>query len=200
MVQSTTLKVLLTVFGHSMLVLGANYYVSTTGSDSSAGTSAAAFLTLARAQVAVRLELASQTSDIYVYVADGTYELSSPLNLTAADSGQNDYKVIWQAQGSSVNLSGGFVTHALIHLFTAVDFVVSNCLYYTNQRLDCLQCHIWSISSFHSRQFQISSPLRQQRSCPEGACSSRKELAHSHQHRIYNCERRCKLFANTSWH
>ncbi|KIM99403.1 hypothetical protein OIDMADRAFT_127477 [Oidiodendron maius Zn] len=83
------------------------YYVSTIGSDGNTGTAAAPFRTLSRAQNEVRGKLPSQTSNIYVYVEDGVYELDSPLNLTARDSGQNGFKVIWQAKGTLVNVSGG---------------------------------------------------------------------------------------------
>ena len=107
--QSITSNVLLALSCFFTLALSTNYYVATTGSDTNAGTSSAPFLTLAKAQLAVRAELPTQALDIYIYVANGTYQLAAPLNLTAIDSGQNGYKVIWMAQGSSVNLSGGSV-------------------------------------------------------------------------------------------
>ena len=91
------------------LAHGFEYYVSTIGSDGNTGTATAPFRTLSRAQNEVRGILPSQTSNIYVYVEDGVYELDSPLNLTARDSGQNGFKVIWQAKGAFVNVSGGFV-------------------------------------------------------------------------------------------
>ena len=59
------------------------FYVSPTGSDSNSGTLAAPFATLGRAQQAMEGSSIKTT-----YVEGGTYNLSSTLDLTAADSGE----------------------------------------------------------------------------------------------------------------
>ncbi|KAG4431325.1 hypothetical protein IFR05_013193 [Cadophora sp. M221] len=84
-----------------------SYYVHPTGSDSNAGTSTAPFLTLTQAQKAVRGAVVKQFEDISVYIADGVYLLSAPLNFTNADSGTNGFTVYWKASGSNALISGG---------------------------------------------------------------------------------------------
>jgi parallel beta-helix repeat protein len=76
----------------------ASYYVALHGSDSAGGSESSPFATLQRAQ------LAMQHSAIKVtHIASGTYYLSSPLTLTAADQGE-----AWEAvPGATVVLSGG---------------------------------------------------------------------------------------------
>jgi hypothetical protein len=59
------------------------YYVSPNGSDSNPGTLAAPFATLARAQQAMENGSIKTT-----YVEEGTYNLTSTLTLTGADSGE----------------------------------------------------------------------------------------------------------------
>jgi hypothetical protein len=85
--------------------------VSPTGSDASAGTLAAPFKTLTRAQQAVRASIASgMTGDVNVYLRGGMYPLSSTLALTQADSGRNGHRAIWRAYGNEQPvLSGGTV-------------------------------------------------------------------------------------------
>ncbi|MEU7476866.1 RICIN domain-containing protein [Lentzea sp. NPDC042327] len=56
---------------------------------------------LPAAQAAVRSRTGSMTGDIVVELADGTYRLSQPLRFTAADSGTNGYRVLWQAAASA---------------------------------------------------------------------------------------------------
>ena len=83
-------------------------YVSPSGSDSNAGTFGSPFLTLTKAQTAVRAAaVSSQLADITVHIADGVYTLSSPLLFTAADSGKNGHTVYWTATGSNALISGG---------------------------------------------------------------------------------------------
>jgi hypothetical protein len=67
------------------------------------GTSCAAAqpCSLAGAQAAVRARVGSMTGDIVVQLADGVYRLSAPLRFTAADSGTNGYRVVWQAAPSA---------------------------------------------------------------------------------------------------
>ncbi len=92
-----------------------NYYVSPSGSDAAAGTLAAPFRTLGRAQTAVRALTARMSSDIVVNLRAGTYALPSTLALSDAsgDSGENGHRVVWQAYGYGTRtqeapvLSGG---------------------------------------------------------------------------------------------
>ncbi|MFD5464971.1 ricin-type beta-trefoil lectin domain protein [Kitasatospora sp. NPDC127059] len=81
-------------------------YVAPTGSGSSC--SAAAPCSLTQAKASVEALNAGMTGDIVVQLAGGTYRLTAPLTLGAADSGGNGHRVIWQAApGASPVLSGG---------------------------------------------------------------------------------------------
>ena len=87
-----------------------NFYVSPTGSDSNAGTSASApFQTLARAQTAVRAVDQATSGEITVNLAGGDYRLSQPLTLTAADSSTGTAGDIWwkAEAGAQPVVSGG---------------------------------------------------------------------------------------------
>jgi hypothetical protein len=72
-------------------------------SPSGSGTacSATAPCSLPGAQAAVRSRNASMSGDIVVELAGGTYRLTEPFRLTAADSGNNGYRVLWQAAASA---------------------------------------------------------------------------------------------------
>ncbi|MFI7454366.1 ricin-type beta-trefoil lectin domain protein [Nonomuraea sp. NPDC049714] len=61
----------------------------------------------AAAQTAVRSLNAGMSGDIVVELAGGVYRLSSPLRLTAADSGNNGYSVRWQAAAGAVPVISG---------------------------------------------------------------------------------------------
>jgi parallel beta-helix repeat protein len=76
------------------------YYVATNGNDSGDGSQANPFQTLARAQSAMQSSSIKTTQ-----IEAGSYYLTSPLALTAADEGET-----WQAvSGATVILSGGDV-------------------------------------------------------------------------------------------
>src|SRR2546423_1563346 len=76
----------------------ATVYVSPSGSDANAGTSASQPVrTLAHARDLVRAMNASMTGDIVVSLAGGTYPLSQPLALDGRDSGTGGHRVIWSA-------------------------------------------------------------------------------------------------------
>ena len=78
----------------------ASYYVALNGSDMADGSSSSPFATLQRAQLAMQ-----QSSIKVTQINAGTYYLSSPLTLTAADQGET-----WEAvPGATVVLSGGQV-------------------------------------------------------------------------------------------
>lgn len=81
---------------------------SVNGSDVNSGTSSTqAFKTLGRAQTAVQGMDSSMSEDIVVNLLGGTYSQTSPLSLTAADSGTNGHVVRWQAApGASPTISG----------------------------------------------------------------------------------------------
>ncbi|MEV1204283.1 RICIN domain-containing protein [Microbispora rosea] len=74
-------------------------YVSPSGTGSTC--SSAQPCSLSGAQTAVRSQNSSMSGDIVVQLADGVYRLSAPLRLTAADSGTNGYRVVWQAAPSA---------------------------------------------------------------------------------------------------
>ena len=76
---------------------GAVVYVSPSGNDANAGTASAPVRTLRRAQALVRGLNQDMTADVTVELEDGFYRMTSPLALTAADSGTNGYDVAWTA-------------------------------------------------------------------------------------------------------
>jgi hypothetical protein len=78
---------------------GATIYAAPSGSGTSC--TAAQPCTLTAAQTAARSLTGSMSGDIVVQLADGVYRQSSPLRLTAADSGANGYRVVWQAAPSA---------------------------------------------------------------------------------------------------
>ncbi len=82
-------------------------YVATNGDDKAAGTLAAPFQTLDRAQAAVRARQPLR-APITVWVRAGTYYLGSPLVFTPADSGSAQAPVTYAAYpNETVTLSGG---------------------------------------------------------------------------------------------
>src|SRR5439155_2728759 len=84
-------------------------FVSPTGADANAGTSASAPVrTLARAQQLVRARTGTMTGDLRVELAGGTYQLAEPLTMDARDSGTGGHNVIWTAAaGARPVISGG---------------------------------------------------------------------------------------------
>ena len=86
------------------------YFVATSGSDSSPGTVSAPFATLERAQTAVRaLKVKGLPANgVAVTIRGGTYRRTSTLTLTSADSGTSTIPVVWRAYpGETVRLTGG---------------------------------------------------------------------------------------------
>jgi hypothetical protein len=81
-------------------------HVSPDGNDDAAGTAAAPFRTLRRAQDEIRRE--SDERDITVVLADGVYRLTAPLVMGTADGGRAGHSVTWRAaEGAHPVLSGG---------------------------------------------------------------------------------------------
>jgi len=76
-------------------------YVSPNGSDGNPGTSAAPVRTIGKAQSLVRALDQDMSADVTVVLEDGFYRMSSPLTLTAADSGTNGHNVIWTADSGA---------------------------------------------------------------------------------------------------
>ncbi|MDP9861198.1 MULTISPECIES: PDZ domain-containing protein [Streptosporangium] len=79
------------------------FHVAVQGDDTAAGTEAAPFRTIARAQRAVREARPTATGPLRVRVRGGVYYLAEPLTFTPADSGAT-YEA---AAGEPVVLSGG---------------------------------------------------------------------------------------------
>lgn len=86
-----------------------NLYVSPSGSDLNPGTKAKPFQSIQKAHQAVRAELTKGIkSDITVYLADGEYFISEPLEFNPGDSGNERSKVMYKAQkGALPVISGG---------------------------------------------------------------------------------------------
>jgi hypothetical protein len=72
-------------------------YVSPGGDDGAAGSRAAPFRTLFRAQTAARELARNMSADVSVNVAAGEYRLDKPLQFTPADSGTNGFRVIYRS-------------------------------------------------------------------------------------------------------
>lgn len=86
---------------------GLDFHVATTGRDANPGTKAAPFLTLAKAQAAVRTALPTANEGITVQVHGGTYYLDQPLEFGPADSGSASAPVTYRGYADdTVVLSG----------------------------------------------------------------------------------------------
>lgn len=86
----------------------AQIYVSPTGKDSNPGTKDKPVLTLQHATALAVTAMQNATSDVTVSLANGTYRLSHPLELSPADSGINGRNIVFEAEpGSKPIISGG---------------------------------------------------------------------------------------------
>ncbi|MEW4453226.1 right-handed parallel beta-helix repeat-containing protein [Bremerella sp. JC817] len=87
----------------------ADWYVATNGNDSAAGTKEAPFASLEAARNAIRsAKKAGPPQSHTVWVADGTYTLSAPFQLTPEDSGTADHPIRYRAiEGATPLISGG---------------------------------------------------------------------------------------------
>jgi hypothetical protein len=104
------LVVVLAVIAAPASAAGAqSFWLSPSGSDSGAGTKAAPFASLQRAQRAVRQTLRRQpNTDVQVIMRGGVYRLDRPLKLTAADSARGGHDVVYRAyRGERPVISGG---------------------------------------------------------------------------------------------
>jgi hypothetical protein len=84
------------------------FYVAPGGDDLNSGTADRPFATLekARSTVAGLLEK-GQKSDITVILAGGTYHLTHPIEFKPGDSGQQDFKISYQAAVGAVPIVSG---------------------------------------------------------------------------------------------
>ncbi len=77
-----------------------NYYVSTSGSDSNSGTSSSSpFKTLAKA-------VSSASSGSTIYVASGTYNVTSTIKLSKSNSSGSPIKIVAQSGEPVIDFSG----------------------------------------------------------------------------------------------
>ncbi|MBD0379786.1 right-handed parallel beta-helix repeat-containing protein [Paenibacillus sedimenti] len=84
------------------------FYVSVDGNDNNKGTLSKPFKTIEKAQEKVRKVNGDMKSDVIVYLRQGTYTLTKPLEFGAKDSGTNGHSVIYKAyQNEKVTISGG---------------------------------------------------------------------------------------------
>lgn len=90
-------------------VQAAFYVDPVNGKDTNDGASTgSAFLTIKKAQDAVRLLASNMTGDIIVYLMDGTYSLDETLVFNSQDSGTNGYYITYKAYaGAKPVISGG---------------------------------------------------------------------------------------------
>jgi len=88
-----------------------SFYVSPTGSNSNAGTTAASpWATLEKVRDHIREKQLNKgmTGDIVVHLRGGRHVRSAPFNLTDTDSGSNGFKVVYRAYpGESPIIDGG---------------------------------------------------------------------------------------------
>jgi hypothetical protein len=85
------------------------FYVSPSGSDDNPGTRSKPFLTITKAQEAIRTkEAGGWSGNRNVWLADGTYSISSPLTFSATDSGKDHNRIKYKAlKGARPVISGG---------------------------------------------------------------------------------------------
>ena len=88
-----------------------DFYVSTTGNDTNAGTKEAPFLTIERAVEAVRNTDKNGRNGITVCIEGGEYRLSS-LKLLKEDSGTAECPITYRAYNGEVVLNGGVTLSA----------------------------------------------------------------------------------------
>jgi hypothetical protein len=96
----------------SPLLAATTLHVAPDGRDTGDGSAARPFLTLARAQTAVRQLTPGANGAVTVELAEGTYRLAAPLVFTPADSGRPAAPVTYAAApGARVRLAGSVALH-----------------------------------------------------------------------------------------
>lgn len=93
------------------------FYVSPAGDDANPGTLAKPFQALSRARDAARVVSREMTGDIVVCLRGGTHRVTAPVEFTAADSGRNDFHIIYRSYREETPvISGGIsVTDWSVH-------------------------------------------------------------------------------------
>lgn len=86
-----------------------SFYISPDGKDTNPGTESAPFKTIEAARDAVRTINSSMSGDIIVYLRGGTYNVSSTITFKPEDSGNNGYRIIYQAYPGEVPVVSGAV-------------------------------------------------------------------------------------------
>ncbi len=106
--------------------LAEDYYVATDGLDTNAGTLAAPFATLAKAQTAARSlhATADKQRPVTIHVRGGVYPLAEPLKLTAEDAGTTAAPVVFRAYADEKPILTGGVP---ITGFTQHDGAILKC-------------------------------------------------------------------------
>jgi hypothetical protein len=84
------------------------FFVSPDGDDTNTGTKKSPFKTLGHARDVVRSISQKMDGDIIVNLRGGNYPITSPINFSAADSGRNGFRIIYQAYKKEIPvISGG---------------------------------------------------------------------------------------------
>ncbi|MFC1676973.1 hypothetical protein ACFL3G_07920, partial [Planctomycetota bacterium] len=103
------LIILILLINPPIFAQDAHLYVAIDGSDKNPGTQAKPFATINAAQKAVRKMIANGLeNDVTVLIAGGTYTIDKTITFTPADSGTDQYRIIYaNAPGQTVIISGG---------------------------------------------------------------------------------------------
>jgi hypothetical protein len=90
-------------------------FIATDGNDANTGTIDSPFLTLPRAQEAVRNMKKDSNRDIVVYLREGIYYLNEALELNELDGGESGQRIIYRSYSTEqAVISGGAVTGAFV--------------------------------------------------------------------------------------
>ncbi len=92
-------------------------HVAVNGNDANPGTADKPFATIEHARDVIRVTSLRMQQPIVVYIHGGTYQVSQPIEFTAADSGQNGFDIIYRAaENESPVFSGGININGWEHL------------------------------------------------------------------------------------
>ena len=108
-VGSALLLTLVVLIATQTSVVAQTVFVSPTGNDHNPGTEAHPFCTLQRASIWARDHNQNQTNDLTIFLEGGTYRLNKPLVLSAQDSGNNGFNVIYAAASGQHPVISGAV-------------------------------------------------------------------------------------------
>lgn len=148
-------KLFICLFLFQMTALCADFFVSPSGNDNNPGTIEAPFLTLQRAQTAVRAlpSSAFQNQDVVIFLRGGTYRMQQPLILLPEDSGREGHNVIYQSYpGEMAILSGaiqatGWTFNALLGAYQAnVGPCITRQLYVNGRRAERARTTLYPVA------------------------------------------------------